>query len=430
MNLHVFTQLESEVRGYVRAFPAVFSHARGAELHDESGRVYLDFFAGAGALNYGHNHPLLKQAALDYLASDGVIHGLDMATSAKRRFLQTFDQLILQPRALRYKFQFTGPTGTNAVEAAIKLARNYTGRSRIVSFTGGFHGVTQGALACTANSKFREAAGLPAGPHVTFMPYDGYLGGGVNTLQLLHKMMHDDSSGLDLPAAVIVECVQGEGGINVASAAWLRQLSALCREQNVLLIVDEIQTGCGRTGPFFSFEHAGIEPDIITLSKSLSGLGLPMAMLLLRPELDIWEPGQHNGTFRGHNLAFVTATRALELFWQDDGLQQLVRAHAQTVEQHLQSLCHRYPGQLQQRGRGLLQGLAFTDPQAAASTARTAFESGLIIEGCGPADEVLKVAPPLNIRREQLLEGLQRLEKAVTRVLTARPLLAAAEVRK
>lgn len=417
--MNTFKRLESEVRGYIRAFPTVFSTAQGAEMTDEQGRNYLDFFAGAGTLNYGHNHPLLKAAAIDYLQQDGLVHGLDMATSAKKAFLLAFEQRIMQARDLQYKLQFTGPTGTNAVEAAIKLARNYTGRSRVISFTAGFHGVTQGALACTANSKFREAGGLPAGPYVTFVPYDGYMGPEFDSIAFLHKMIEDPSSGLDVPAAIILETVQGEGGVNVASVEWLQAVAALCQQYGIVFIVDDIQAGCGRTGPFFSFERAGIKPDIVTLSKSLSAYGLPMALVLIKPELDVWKPAQHNGTFRGNNLAFVTATAALELFWSDTRLQLETEAKGRYVEARLDQLIQEWPEQLSRRGLGLMQGLVVRNPAHAAAIADAAFRSGLIIEGCGPHDEVLKILPSLTITYEQLDRGLDILELAVRSVFQA-----------
>lgn len=425
--MNIFKRLESEVRGYIRAFPTVFSTAQGAEMTDEQGRTYLDFFAGAGALNYGHNHPALKAAAIDYLMQDGLVHGLDMATSAKKAFLLAFEQHILQPRDLQYKLQFTGPTGTNAVEAAIKLARNYTGRTRIISFTAGFHGVTQGALACTANTKFREAGGLPAGPHVTFMPYDGYMGPQFDSIAFLRKMIEDPSSGLDVPAAVILETVQGEGGVNVASIEWLQAMAALCLQHGIVFIVDDIQAGCGRTGPFFSFERAAIKPDIVTLSKSLSAYGLPMALVLIKPELDVWKPAQHNGTFRGNNLAFVTATAALDLFWSDTRLQSETEAKGRYIEARLDALIRDWPEQLSRRGLGLMQGLVVADPADAAAIAEAAFQAGLIIEGCGPYDEVLKILPSLTITHEQLKRGLDILERAVREVLHAASRLARIE---
>ncbi|MFC8586505.1 aspartate aminotransferase family protein, partial [Streptomyces sp. NPDC057217] len=303
----VFETVESEVRSYCRAWPVVFERASGSRLYDEQGRPYLDFFAGAGSLNYGHNNPALKRALLGYLADDGITHGLDMSTTAKRGFLEAFRSAVLEPRALPYKVMFPGPTGTNAVEAALKLARKVTGRETVVSFTNAFHGMSLGSLAVTGNSAKRAGAGVSL-PHATRMPFDHYFDGRVPDFLWFERLLQDPGSGLDHPAAVIVETVQGEGGINVARAQWLRALADLCRRHDMLLIVDDVQMGCGRTGDFFSFEEAGITPDIVTLSKSISGYGLPMALCLFRPELDLWEPGEHNGTFRGNNPAFVTAT--------------------------------------------------------------------------------------------------------------------------
>jgi diaminobutyrate-2-oxoglutarate transaminase len=296
-DISTINRLESKVRSYCRHFPVVFSKATGSTLEDEEGNEYIDFLAGAGALNYGHNDPVLKEKLMEYIEADQIVHGLDLVTKAKRAFMEAFESLILSPRGMKYKMQFTGPTGTNAVEAAMKIARNLTGRQTIVSFTNGFHGVTMGSVAATGNSHFREGCGMqPQG--TAFMPYDGYMGDDIDTTEYLDKMLTDGSSGLDHPAAVIVETIQGEGGINVASNEWLRSLEQVCLKHGILLIVDDIQVGCGRTGTFFSFEEAGISPDIITLSKSLSGYGLPLSVVLMKPELDQWKPGEHNGTFR------------------------------------------------------------------------------------------------------------------------------------
>ena len=416
--MRIFNRLESEVRGYIRSFPTVFTKAQNAVLTDESGNEYIDFLAGAGTLNYGHNNPLLKKAAIDYLSEDGIVHGLDMATSAKKQFLQTFEDCILKPRNLQYKFQFTGPTGTNAVEAAIKLARNVTGRRGVISFTNGFHGVTLGSLALTGNSKFRDAAGTALND-VHRAPYSGYFGMDVDTIAMLDKLIADPSSGVDLPAAVIVECVQGEGGLNVAGLNWLKRLEQLCQRHGILMIVDDIQAGCGRTGTFFSFEPAGIRPDIVTLSKSLSGFGLPMALLLMKPELDVWKPGQHNGTFRGNNLAFVTATAALDHYWRDNRFQTAIQKKAQLIETFLNKLVTGYPqAKLTRRGRGMMQGVACADPALADRITSIAFQNGLIIETSGGRDEVVKLLVPLTIEQETLLKGLDILEQAVAEAVS------------
>ncbi|MER7535900.1 diaminobutyrate--2-oxoglutarate transaminase [Streptomyces sp. NPDC097704] len=409
----VFETVESEVRSYCRAWPVVFERAAGSRLYDEDGRPYLDFFAGAGSLNYGHNNPVLKRALLDYLADDGITHGLDMSTTAKRAFLETFRSTVLEPRALPYKVMFPGPTGTNAVEAALKLARKVTGRQTVVSFTNAFHGMSLGSLAVTGNAAKRAGAGVPL-HHAARMPFDDYLDGQVTDFLWFERLLDDSGSGLDHPAAVIVETVQGEGGINVARAEWLRGLAELCRRHDMLLIADDIQMGCGRTGDFFSFEEAGITPDIVTLSKSISGYGLPMSLCLFRPELDLWEPGEHNGTFRGNNPAFVTATAALDAYWRDGALRERTLNRAARVERALLDLCGDDAATgVAVRGRGLVWGLEFADGERAEAVCRRAFETGLLLETSGPRGEVVKLLPPLTATDDELDEGLGLLARSV-----------------
>ena len=418
--MNAFEQHESSVRSYCRSFPVVFQQARGAELITRDGQHYIDFLAGAGTLNYGHNHPLLKQALLDYIAADGLTHGLDMYSAAKETFLETFHRLILKPRGMSdYLMQFTGPTGTNAVEAALKLARKVTGRSNVISFTNGFHGCSIGALAATGNQHHRGAAGTGLSD-VSRMPYANYFGDQVNTIAMIDKLLDDPSSGIDKPAAAIVEVVQGEGGLNVASAEWLRKLERLCRKHDMLLIVDDIQAGCGRTGSFFSFEQMGIQPDLITLSKSLSGYGLPFAMLLLRKKLDQWQPGEHNGTFRGNNHAFVTAAAALETFWQDDRFAASVRAKGQRIAERMQRIVRRHgPASLQLKGRGMMLGIACPDGDIAAAICHHAFAHGLVIETSGAHSEVVKCLCPLIISDEQIDKAMDILDAAFAAVLSA-----------
>lgn len=420
MQTQILERMESEVRTYSRSFPVVFNKALNARLTDESGREYIDFLAGAGTLNYGHNNPHIKQAMVDYLASDGIIHGLDFWTVAKRDYLETLEELILKPRGLDYKIHLPGPTGTNAVEAAIRLARVAKGRHNIVSFTNGFHGVTMGALAVTGNRKFREATGGVPTLGGTFMPFDGYLGEHADSLDYFQKLLGDKSGGLDVPAAVIVETVQGEGGINVASTDWLKRLEKICRSHDILLIIDDIQAGCGRTGKFFSFEHAGITPDIVTNSKSLSGLGLPFAHVLMRPELDIWKPGQYNGTFRGFNLAFVTAAAAMRKYWSDDAFERDVQRKGGIVEERFQKIAgliseKGHPAS--ERGRGLMRGIDVGSGELADRITARAFDNGLVIETSGQAGEVVKCLCPLTIPDEDLSEGLDILERSVAEVL-------------
>jgi diaminobutyrate-2-oxoglutarate transaminase len=413
---NVFDDLESEVRSYCRSWPVVFDTAKGSRITDIDGKSYLDFFAGAGALNYGHNPPELKAPLMEYLARDGITHGLDMYTVAKGEFLRTFEDVVLKPRGLDYKVQFPGPTGANTVESALKLARKITGRESMINFTNGFHGMTLGALSVTGNSMKRGGAGVPL-VHATPMPFDNYFDGTVPDFLWFEKLLGDAGSGLNEPAGVIVETVQGEGGINPARVEWLQALEDLCRRNGLILIVDDVQMGVGRTGPFFSFEAAGIKPDIVCLSKSISGYGLPMALTLIKPELDQWGPGEHNGTFRGHNPAFVTATAALREFWTDDTLERSTIAKGERVAEALARLAAASEGvELTPKGRGLARGLSFSQPELAAKACAAAFERGLIIETAGPTDEVMKLMPPLTITDAELEEGLAVVAESVRAV--------------
>lgn len=407
--MEIFDRLESNVRGYCRSFPTIFQRATNAILVNEDGEEFIDFFAGAGALNYGHNHPKLKAALIEYLSHNGVLHALDMSTTAKRDFLATFEEVILGPRDMDYRVMFPGPTGTNAVEAALKLARKVTGRHNIVSFTNGFHGMTLGSLALTGNSGKRSGAGVPLN-NVTHMPFCHYLGAEVDTISSLERFLEDSSSGVDLPAAFILETVQAEGGVNVGTRLWLEALAELAQRFEILLIIDDIQVGCGRTGPFFSFEPFNIQPDIICLSKSISGFGLPMALTLVKPEYDAFSPGEHNGTFRGNNAAFVTATCALNEFWRNHSLTKKVNENARTIHESLRNLASTYGGE--SRGRGLIQGVEFPNPEFATAISQEAFKRGLIIETAGPNDEVLKTLPPLTISAEHLNRGLNIIEES------------------
>jgi diaminobutyrate-2-oxoglutarate transaminase len=412
----IFERRESAVRSYCRTWPKVFDRAAGSWLYDEDGRAYLDFFTGASALNYGHNNPVLKRALLDYLTSDRVIHSLDMHTVAKREFLTAFDQLILQPRQLNYRVQFPGPGGANAVEAALKLARKVTGRTEVITFAGAFHGMTLGALAVTGSPFHRDGAGVPL-PHAIGVPFGCRLGGGDSGSPGIENLLRDRAAALTDVAAVIVETVQGEGGINVAPLAWLSDLAQLCQRHGILLIVDDVQMGCGRTGPFFSFETAGITPDIVCLSKSISGYGLPLALTLIRPDLDIWKPGEHNGTFRGVNPAFVTGTEALRRYWRDDVLERGTLAKGERFAAALTALAGSVPGtQMQPRGRGLAHGLAFQHGELARKVSFAAFERGLLVETAGPSDEVVKFLPPLTVTDNEIDQGLALLADAVQTV--------------
>ncbi|MGX0875417.1 diaminobutyrate-2-oxoglutarate transaminase [Roseovarius sp. MBR-154] len=410
-DLAIYERRESQARSYCRSFPTSFVKAQGSELTDASGRTYIDFLAGCSSLNYGHNDPDMKAALIEHLNADGITHGLDMHSGAKADFLTAFEDIILTPRNMDYKVMMTGPTGTNAVEAAMKLARKVTGRQNIIAFTNGFHGMTMGALSCTGNAGKRAGAG--GGPlcGTTHMPFEGAFGDGMDSLKIIEEMLSNPSSGVDAPAAFIMEPVQGEGGLNAASPNFMRGIAKLAKDHGALFIVDDIQAGCGRTGTFFSFEEMGIEPDMIPMAKSFSGMGLPFAALLIKPEHDIWGPAEHNGTFRGNTHAFVTARVALEKFWKNDTFQKEIAIKAEMLRETLERIADNIPG-ARLKGRGMMQGVDVGNGDLAGEICARAFEKGLIIETSGAYDEVVKVLAPLTTPEATFRKGLDILTEA------------------
>ncbi|NIZ15566.1 diaminobutyrate--2-oxoglutarate transaminase [Phaeobacter sp. HF9A] len=415
-NNSIYTRRESNARSYCRSITASFDTARGSELFTEDGARYIDFLAGCSSLNYGHNDPDMKDALVAHVLKDGITHGLDFHTEAKEAFLTTFNDLILRPRGMDHRVMFTGPTGANAVEAAMKIARKVTGRSNVISFTNGFHGVTMGALAATGNGYHRGGAGMDKAG-VTRMPYDGYADG-VDSAALLDKMLSDPSGGIDAPAAILLETVQGEGGLNAASPTWVRKIAQIAHDHGALLIVDDIQAGCGRTGTFFSFEEMGVTPDIVTMAKSLSGFGLPMALVLVRPQHDVFGPAEHNGTFRGNTHAFVTARVAIEKFWTGKGFHTELARKADLITSALQELATLVPG-ARLKGRGLMQGVDVGSGDLAGEICARAYSRGLIVETSGPNDEVVKILAPLTTPEAILVEGFSILTAATRDVLNS-----------
>lgn len=417
-DVEVFESVESAVRSYCRTFPTVFARAKGAHLHDEQGRSYIDFFAGAGALNYGHNPDFIQDRLVAHLRSDAVTHALDMFTTTKRAFLEEFRSVVLEPRGLDYRVQFCGPTGANSVEAALKLARLVTGRVPVASFTGGWHGMTAACLSVTGNRENRAAAGAPL-PFTLTLPFPEGPYRMSDALGYVESLFTDPNSGLDLPAALILETIQAEGGIYVAPVEWLRGIRALCDRHGVLLIADEIQVGCGRSGTFFSFERAGIVPDLVCVSKSIGGYGLPMSLLLIKPGLDAWKPGQHTGTFRGNQLAFCAATAALSL-WRTPDFERGIAERADIVARFLESEVRPLHPGIEIRGMGMIWGLDLArvgGPALAKRTAQLCFAAGLVIERCGRDDTALKIMPPLTIGKDTLIEGLGILRDATRAAL-------------
>ncbi|SFN99119.1 diaminobutyrate aminotransferase apoenzyme [Bradyrhizobium sp. Rc3b] len=411
-----FQALESNVHAYSRSFPAMFSRARGSIMLTDDGRKVIDFLSGGGVLNYGHNNHRIRDAIAEHLSSDAVAHGFDMATPEKLKFMDNFSSSILQDRSLQYRFHFTGPTGANAIEAALELARKATERRTIVTFTRGYHGMSLGSFAASDNRVHRTATGVSLCDR-RFMPFDGYLGPAVDTADYLRKVLKDTSSGVDLPAAILVETVQGEGGMNVACEQWLRSLHVTAKQVGALFIIDDIQMGCGRTGDFFSFDFANLSPDIIVMSNSLSGYGLPLSMLLINHEFDAWRPGECTSTFQGNNLALVSANAAVELYWRDRTFSREVKRVGRTLRQRLEAIASKHAGKFNVRGRGMALGFDCQSAGMAAATRGKAFEKGLLIERCRTSDQVLKILPALTIDDETLDEGLELFELALVEAL-------------
>ena len=420
--MSIFEERESAIRAYCRVYPVVFDTAINARQTDENGKEYIDFFAGAGVLNFGHNNQRMTKAVVDYIQSNGVTHSLDMHTTAKRQFMQHFTDTILKPRNMPHKMQFMGPTGTNAVEAAMKLARRVTGRQDIVAFSHGFHGMTLGALSATANQYFRNAAGVPLN-HVKHFAFGCEevcpgcdLGCGMNSIDQLTAIYQDSSSGIAPPAAFLLETIQAEGGVKVASKEWLQTLEKLAKEVGALLIVDDIQVGVGRTGSFFSFDDLGIDPDIICLAKGIGGMGTPMAMNLVKPELDEhWSPGEHTGTFRGQDISFVAGDQALTYF-DDDELMKEVKANGQQMAEALSPLAQRYPD-VNVTGKGMILGLDVGNGDRAKAIVNQCFDAGLMIASCGTGGRVVKLIPPLTTPQSDLKTGLDILVEVTDKVM-------------
>jgi len=407
-NKDVFERYESEVRSYCRVFNEELDYAKNAIIKDVNGKEYIDFFCGAGAVNYGHNNDYIKEKVIDYLQNDRIMHALDMYTKAKEDFIKYFEEEILKQRGLNYKIQFPGPTGTNAVEAALKLARKVKKRSNIWCLMGCFHGMTLGSLALTSDKASREGAGVQL-ENVTHIPAP-YMFKGLDTIEYMQTLLDDDHSGIEKPAALILETVQSEGGIWVFEKEWLQKVRKFCDDNDILLIVDDIQVGCCRTGTFFSFERAAIVPDIVTLSKSIGGYGMPFALTLFKPELDIWSPGEHNGTFRGNQLAMVAAKAGLE-FMKNNNIEKEVQRKSEIVKNYLETQIKPINSKFEIRGIGLIWGIETHDGVLAKTISTNCFKSGLIVERAGRNNSVVKIIPPLTIEDKTLLEGLNVLKK-------------------
>lgn len=417
--MQVFEKWESEIRGYCRIYPTVFKSASNARQVDEAGKSYIDFFAGAGVLNFGHNNPLMKKALIEFIEADGIAHSLDTSTTVKRDFISAFADTVLVPRGMNHKMQFMGPTGTNAVEAALKLARRVTGRKTVVACTHGFHGMTLGSLALTSNSYFRNAAGVPL-EHVVRMPFGCEtpcrgceMGCGTASVDRLRAQFADSSSGLEPPAAFVIEPIQAEGGVHVASKEWLLAVQKLAHDLGALFVLDDIQAGCGRTGSYFSFDGMGLDPDIVTLAKGIGGFGTPLAMNLVKPEHDKhWSPGEHTGTFRGQGFSFVAGKVAMSYF-HDDKLMNEVKRKGEQMAAALDAIAATSGGAWQVRGKGMMQAIDIGDSALSKAIVTECFNRGLLLGGCGTGGMVIKMIPPLTIPDEDLTQGLDIFAAAV-----------------
>ena len=408
----IFDTLESNVRYYCRQWPTCFVTASGSLMLDEDGRPYIDFFSGAGALSYGHNHPLFLDVAIEHLRSGRLIQSLDTHTPEKRAFLTALRERILVPRNLDMRVQFVGPTGATAVEAALLLAERVTGRSSVIAYEGGYHGMTARAAGVSASLKSRRHGSC------VFLPYVGR--NSDRARADLESALQNPVEG-QLPGALIIEAVQGEGGARPFDPDYLSEVRLLCDKYGVLIIADEIQAGVGRTGPFFSFERSGLAPDIICLSKSLSGLGLPLALNLVRREVDEWMPGEFTGTFRGNNLAFATGTVLLESYWADSELEERTAERKRVVVDALTCIMQQeQTAPFSVHGQGLIWGLEFEDATIASAICATAFQMGLIVEICGTGGRTVKLLPSLLIPSDQLEAGLERLADAIRMTSLAR----------
>ncbi len=410
--MKTFKQLESNVRNYIRVFPTIFDVAKNEYIYDIDQNKYLDFFCAAGSLNYGHNNPLLSKSLIDFLEQSLVVNSLDMGTRVKQEFIEAFNTIILKPRGYKYKFQFTGPTGTNAVEAAIKLARKFTGRSNVVSFEGCFHGSTIGSISLSASRSRRASSGVDL-KDTAIIPFGHSAEMAKTSLKCLNNYIHNITASKDLPAAFILEIIQCEGGVRKANKAWLEQLFEIASEINALVIIDDIQAGCGRTGDFFSFETLNVHPDIVCLSKSLSGFGLPMSIILIKPSVDVWQPGEHDGTFRGNNLAFVTAKKSLE-YWKADDFKKTIFKHSKFIENELRKIQSSMPLKVREiRGAGYLWGIELSKNYDAAELVNIAFSNGLLIELAEKSTNTIKLLPPLTANHSSLVEGINILNSSI-----------------
>ena len=438
-NEHYLTrqnEMESNVRSYPRKLPLAIAKARGCWVTDVEGHDYLDCLAGAGTLALGHNHPAVIQSIQDTLASGLPLHTLDITTPLKDAFSEAL--LAHFPGGKEnYRLQFCGPTGADATEAAVKLAKTFTGRGNVISFSGGYHGMTQGSLALTGNLSAKNAV-QNLMPGVQFLPYPHEyrcplgIGGeaGVDALTYyFENFIEDVESGVVKPAAVSLEAIQGEGGVVVAPAKWLKKIREVTAKHGILMIVDEVQAGFCRSGKMFAFQHAEIEPDVVVMSKAV-GAGLPLAVLAIKKEFDAWQPAGHTGTFRGNQLAMAAGYASLEVM-KSQNLAQNAQMQGDFIQAELKKMAQEFPCIGNVRGRGLMIGIEIVDErlpadhmgslpadsELAAEIQKSCFANKLLLERGGRNGTVVRILAPLIISREESEEFLRRFRQSLADAL-------------
>jgi diaminobutyrate-2-oxoglutarate transaminase len=439
---------ESNARSYPRRIPIAIREAKGIFVTDVDGNQYFDCLAGAGTLALGHNHPIAIAAMQDLLQQNLPLHTLDLTTPVKDRFVEELFASLPSAFAQNAKIQFCGPTGADAVEAAVKLVKTATGRRSMLSFHGGYHGMSHGALSLTGNLGAKHAVANLM-PDVHFMPYPySYrcpfgIGGELGTrigCHYIEQVLDDPESGITQPAGVIVEVVQGEGGVIPSPDRWLREIRRMTRDRDIPLIVDEIQTGWGRTGRLYAFEHAGIIPDVVLLSKAIGG-SLPLSVVLYHKKLDRWSPGAHAGTFRGNQLAMAAGLATLR-YIQTHNLVDRSRASGDRLAGHLRHTQAECPWIGDIRGRGLMVGVEIVNPEAEANAIGSypadptlareiqgeCFRRGLIVELGGRHGAVVRFLPPLIVTAEQIDQISEIFDEAVRSARRSRQADCLAEV--
>ncbi|USD66366.1 pyridoxal phosphate-dependent class III aminotransferase [Vibrio sp. SCSIO 43136] len=424
---------ESAVRSYPRRLPIAINRAHGALVEDTRGQLFLDCLAGAGTLVLGYNHPEINQALKDQLDSGLPYQTLDITTQAKDNFIKRVKRFLPAELGDNSVLQFCGPSGADAVEAAIKLAKQTTGRNTMIAFRGAYHGMTNGTMGMMGNlgTKARRT-GLMSDVHFMPFPYSMRCPFGIGGdqgaragIRYIERMLNDDEAGIMKPAAIVVEPVQGEGGVIPAPAFWLKELRRICDEHQILLILDEIQCGVGKTGHNFAFEEAGIVPDILCLSKAIGG-GLPMSLLVIKKQFDTWNAGEHTGTFRGNQLAMVSGAKALEII-ERDNLVEHARDAGQYLRQGLERIASKVNCIGEVRGKGLMLGVEIVAPNGdknkfgerqsdgalTLAIQRAALERGLMVEKGGRDGSVIRFLPPVIISYKQLDFALKVMEDAI-----------------